>query len=75
VGDEIVSAANSDEVMMGAGFEVSEWSVSLVTEVGTVFVEARLMDRGLSVSGETDCAPSVRGELVGARWTSSGCRV
>jgi len=46
-------------VCKGGGFETSDMSVSLVTEVGTVVDEARLMDLGLSASKDSILLPVI----------------
>ena len=55
-----------------AGIAISDRSVSLVTEFGIVFVEVRLIDLGLSVSGDSRLLATTRGDDVGANRRSSG---
>lgn len=51
---------------------ISERSVSLIMEAGIVFVEVRLSDLGLNVSGDSSVPPTMRGDSVVAIRRSSG---
>ena len=60
-------------VVIGVGrTAISDRSVSLVTEVGIVLVEVKLIDLGLKVSGESRLLPTIRGDSVGATRNSKG---
>ena len=53
---------------------MSEEPASLLADVGIVFDDVRLMDRGLKASGDSMLTPAIRGEPErAAGWISRGC--